>query len=561
MQLPKETLKKIIVGSGFVQEKDFNDAAKTASELAKDITDVLVFRGLINEETIGKLVSEHYEVPFANITKINIPEEVLAIIPEKMARLYRIIPFEKKGQKLKLAMENPEDFEALEFAKRHTGLEVEVYYASKEDLNKALGQYKKSIRADFEKIISENIKKVGPGADEDLAKAAEKVPIVKTLDTILSYAIAEKASDVHIETQEEEVVVRFRIDGVLRDIIKFPRGIEAALVARIKILSNLKIDEHRIPQDGRHKFLQDDEVVSLRISIIPGFYGENVVMRLLQETNRPMSLEELGLSGHNLEIVRSNITKPHGMILVTGPTGSGKTTTLYSVLNILNTIEVKICTIEDPIEYGIGRVTQIQVNPKTGLEFATGLRSLLRHDPDIIMVGEIRDQETAEIAIHSALTGHLVLSTLHTNTAAGAIPRFLDMGVEDFLLASTVNAVVAQRLVRKICNSCITKYTPEAGILKKLSKDLGVDLSNQKFYKGQGCTQCNNKGYQGRIGIYEVLEGSDKIRVLISEKATSDEIQKQAVSEGMITMLQDGLDKVSSGLTTIEEVIRVGRES
>ena len=561
MQLSKDKLKKIIVGSGFVQEKDFDDAAKTAEELAKDVTDILVFRGFINEETVGKLISEHYEVPFANIRRISVPEEVLAIIPEKMARLYRIIPFEKKGENLKLAMENPEDFEALEFAKRHSGLEIEIYYATKEDLNKALGQYKKSIRSDFEKIISENIKKASPEGDEDLAKAAEKVPVVKTLDTILNYAIAEKASDVHIETQEEEVVVRFRIDGVLRDIIKFPRGIEGALVARIKILSNLKIDEHRVPQDGRHKFLLDDQVVSLRISIIPGFYGENVVMRLLQETNRPMSLEELGLTGPNLEIVRSNITKPYGMILVTGPTGSGKTTTLYSILNILNTMEVKICTIEDPIEYGIGRVTQIQVNPKTGLEFATGLRSLLRHDPDIIMVGEIRDQETAEIAIHSALTGHLVLSTLHTNTAAGAIPRFIDMGVEDFLLASTVNAIVAQRLVRKICNSCITKYTPEAGILKKLSKDLGVDLENQKFYKGQGCAQCNNKGYQGRIGIYEVLPTSDKLRSLITEKATSDEIQKQAVSEGMITMLQDGLDKVSSGLTTIEEVIRVGRES
>src|SRR3989338_1912795 len=427
-------------------------------------------------------------------------------------------------------MENPEDFEAMEFAKRHTGLEIESYYSTRDDIVKALGQYKKGIKEDFEKIIAENIKRVAPGSDEeDLAKAAEKVPIVKIFDTILGYAISERSSDIHIEVQEGEVVVRFRIDGVLRDIVKFPRGIETALTARIKILSNLKIDEHRIPQDGRYKFLLDDDVVSLRISIIPGFFGENVVMRLLQETNRPLALEELGLTGKNLEVIRENITRPHGMILVTGPTGSGKTTTLYSVLNILNTIEVKICTIEDPIEYGINRFTQIQVNPKTGVEFSAGLRALLRHDPDIIMVGEIRDQETAEIAIHSALTGHLVLSTLHTNTAAGAIPRFIDMGVEDFLLASTLNVVIAQRLVRKICNSCISKFTPDEVVRKKLSKNLGVDLKDQRFYKGKGCDECNQKGYTGRIGIFEILDVGEKIRTLVTQRATSDAIQNQAV--------------------------------
>ena len=566
MHLPIETIKKIIVGSGFVSEADFDDAAKTASELNKDIVDILIFRGAINEDTVGKLIAEHYGIPFANIRRLNIPPEILSQIPEKMARVYKIVPFGQEGKVLKVAMENPEDFEALEFAKRHTGLEIEQYFATRDDLVKGLGQYKKGIKEDFEKIISENIKKigapeVGSEEEEDLAKLAEKVPIIKILDTIFSYAISEKASDIHIERQEEEVVIRFRIDGVLRDIVKFPKGVEAALVARIKILSNLKIDEHRVPQDGRYKFIIDEDVVSLRISIIPGFYGENVVMRLLQETNRPSSLEELGLVGHNLEIIRANITRPHGMILVTGPTGSGKTTTLYSILNILNTIEVKICTIEDPIEYAIGRVTQIQVNTKTGVEFATGLRALMRHDPDIIMVGEIRDNETAEIAIHSALTGHLVLSTLHTNTAAGAIPRFLDMGSEDFLLASTLNVVIAQRLVRKICSSCIVKYTPDEMIRKKLSKDLGNSLEGQKFYKGQGCGQCNHKGYVGRIGIYEALAVTEKIRSLITQRATSDEIQKQAITEGMTTMLQDGLDKVSSGLTTIEEVIRVVREN
>ncbi len=562
MQLSPEILKKIIVGSGFVSETDFDGASKTSVELGKDITDVLIFRGLINEDTVGKLIAEHFGVPYANIRRLSIPPETLSLIPEKMARVYRIVPFGVEAKRLKIAMENPEDFEALEFAKRHTSLEIEPYFASRDDLAKALGQYRKGIKEDFAKIIAENIKHVEKGEDEeDLVKAAEKVPIVKIFDTIMGYGVSEHASDIHVEVQEEEVVIRYRIDGVLHDIVKFPRGIEPALVARIKILSNLKIDEHRIPQDGRYKFVLDDDVVSLRISIIPGFYGENVVMRILQETNRPLSLEELGLTGANLEIVRANITRPHGMILVTGPTGSGKTTTLYSILNILNTIEVKMCTIEDPIEYGINRVTQIQVNPKTGLEFATGLRALLRHDPDIIMVGEIRDQDTAEIAIHSALTGHLVLSTLHTNTAAGAIPRFLDMGVENFLLASTLNVVIAQRLVRKICTNCIVKYTPEEALRKKLSKDLNITLEGQKFYKGQGCNQCNHKGYTGRIGIFEVLSVSEKVRTLITQKSTSDEIQRQAQEEGMIGMLQDGLDKVSSGLTTIEEVIRVVREN
>jgi type IV pilus assembly protein PilB len=561
MVLSTDDLKKILVGSGFIPEKDFDSANKTATELGRDLIDILIFRGLINEETVGKLVSDHYGVPYVNIKRLQIDSKVLSLIPEKLARTYRAIPVNLKDETLQVAMENPEDFEALEFLKRQTGLTIEPLYATKEDIGKALGQYKKGIKEDFDKIINENLKKTSAGDKEDLAKAAEQISIVKILESIISYAISERASDIHIEVQAEEVIVRYRIDGGLRDIISLPRGVEQALIARIKILSNLKIDEHRIPQDGRYKFNVNGEMISLRISIIPSFYGENVVMRLLQEAARPLSLEELGLTGRNLEVIRENITRPHGMVLVTGPTGSGKTTTLYSVLNILNTVEVNICTIEDPIEYGMNRITQIQVNPKAGLEFATGLRALLRHDPNIIMVGEIRDEETAEIAIQSALTGHLVLSTLHTNTAAGAIPRFIDMGVEAFLLASTLNVVLAQRLVRKICPSCIIKYKPDDAVLARLSKDLGIDLKAQKFYKGQGCSECNKKGYMGRIGIYEVIAVTEKLRALITQKATSDVLSKAAQTEGSITMLQDGLDKVSSGLTTIEEVIRVIREN
>lgn len=561
MNLPIETLKKIIVGSGFVTELAFDDAVKSALEVGKDPIDTLIFRGLINEDTVGKLIADYYDVGYVVLKRLKIKKEVLDLIPEKMVRFYRMIPFDKSGSKLKIAMENPEDFEALEFAKRSTGLFIEVYYARKEDIERAYGQYQRGIEQDFEKIIRENVQKTGEISTDDLVKAAEKLPIVKILESIISYAISEKASDVHIETQAEEVIVRYRVDGILKDIIKLPRGIESALVARVKILSNLKIDEHRVPQDGRHKFSVNGSEVSLRISIIPGFYGENVVMRLLAESSRPLSLEELGLTGHNLDLIKESINRPHGMILVTGPTGSGKTTTLYSVLNILNTIDVKICTIEDPVEYGMNRVTQIQVNTKTGLDFASGLRALLRHDPDIIMVGEIRDQETAEIAIHSALTGHLVLSTLHTNTAAGAIPRFIDMGAEGFLLASTLNVIIAQRLVRKLCSNCVVKYKPPEELIRKLSKDLNVNLTSQNFYKGKGCSQCGDRGYVGRIGIYEALPVTEKIRNLIAKKATSDEIQKEAVLEGMVTMLQDGMDKIASGLTSIEEVLRVVREN
>ena len=355
-------------------------------------------------------------------------------------------------------------------------------------------------------------------------------------------------------------MVRLRIDGVLHDIIGLPREIQPAIVARIKVLSNLKIDEHRVPQDGRFKFQIDETIIALRVSIIPAFYGENVVLRLLPESTRPLSLEELGISGRNLGILRANIGKPHGMILVTGPTGCGKTTTLYSVLNILNTPKVKICTIEDPIEYGINRVNQIQVNVKTNLTFAAGLRSLLRHDPDIIMVGEIRDHETVNISIHSALTGHLVLSTLHTNDAASTIPRFLDMGAEGYLLASTLNLSIAQRLVRRICPSCISDFKPQDELIEDLSRMSGRKIIKQKFYKGKGCDKCKDLGYRGRVGIYEMMPISENIIKLVLQKASTAEIRKQAVSDGMVSMLLDGLDKIGAGLTTIDEVLAAVRE-
>ena len=559
MKLSEKTLREVLITSGYITEEKFDEIASDATELGKDVADTIVFKGYVSEDTLGMLVAKHFGVDHVNLSRVHISQEVITLVPEKLAFNYRIIPFEKKEKTLKLAMADPKNFEALEFAKRHTGLNIVPYYASTKDVTRALGRYKHDIKKDFDEVISENLKKAKK-SEENLAKAAEKLPVIKILDTILAYAIAEGASDIHIETQEEQVVVRFRIDGILRDVIKQPRGIEDALVARIKILSNLKIDEHRIPQDGRYKFTINDEVIALRISIIPGFYGENVVMRVLHESQRPLSLEELGVMGKGLDVIKTNITKPHGMILVTGPTGSGKTTTLYSILNMLNTIDVKMCTIEDPVEYGVGRVSQIQVSEKTGLTFAAGLRALLRHDPDIIMVGEIRDKETAEIAVHAALTGHLVLSTLHTNTAAGAIPRLLDMGIEDFLLASTLNAIVSQRLVRKINPEAVTKYTPEPELIKRFEKVFELSLKGQKFYRGSSDNE-NIKPYKGRLGLYEVISVNENIRSLIVQKSHTDAIQKAAMEDGMTTMLKDGIDKVSAGQTTLEEVLRVVQEN
>jgi type IV pilus assembly protein PilB len=555
------TLKTIILNSGFIKPDELASAEKTAADLGKPLADILIFRVLITDDMLGKLIAEYYQVPFISLQNKVLPLEILQTIPEPAALTYHIIPFKTEPEVLHLAMENPKDIEALEFAKRQSNLAVKPYYLTPSEFTRVVGQYKKNIRKVFQTIIDENLQKSKQLGITDPQKAAEELPVIKILDTILEYAQAELASDVHIETLEDSVLVRFRVDGVLRDILTLPSQIHAAIVARIKILASLKIDEHRIPQDGRFKFEINETFISLRVSIIPAFYGENIVMRLLAESARPLSLEELGITGEQLQIIRKNITKPHGMILVTGPTGSGKTTTLYSILNILNTPQVKICTIEDPIEYAVRRINQAQVNQTAGLTFANGLRSLLRHDPNIIMIGEIRDNDTAEIAIHASLTGHLVLSTLHTNSASGAIPRFLDMGAEGFLLASTVNIIIAQRLVRKICQSCIERYQPDEKTLEFVSKIFGVSPANvPEFFQGRGCDECGHTGYKGRIGIYEVLDITPKIRELIIKRVPEEVIADQAIKDGMITLLRDGLHKASAGSTSIAEILRVTRE-
>lgn len=560
MLLP-DTFKTIVIDSGFVTKSDFEAAQKTADDLGKPVSDILIFRGLITDDMLGKLVAEYFGVPFVSLGGKVIPLEILQIIPEAAANVYHMIPFKVEGSTLHLALENPNDIEALEFAKRQSNLEVKKYYLTQPDYSKVIGQYKKNIKSVFQKIIDENLEKSKTLGVNDAQKAAEELPVIKILDTILEYAQAELASDIHLEALESSLLVRFRIDGILRDILTLPAQIHPAIVARIKILSSLKIDEHRMPQDGRFKFQVNEEYIALRVSVLPAFYGENIVMRLLPESARPLSLEELGIAGDQLAIIRQNITKPHGMILVTGPTGSGKTTTLYSVLNILNTPEVKICTIEDPIEYSVRRINQAQVNQSSGFTFASGLRSLLRHDPNVIMIGEIRDSDTAEIAIHASLTGHLVLSTLHTNSASGAIPRFLDMGAEGFLLASTINVIIAQRLVRKVCQSCIKRAELEPQMIDFVAQSFDVSKENiPEFFIGVGCPECGGSGYKGRGGIYEVLAVTPKLRELIVKKVPEEDIRDLAIQEGMITLMKDGLHKASAGITTIDEVLRVIRE-
>jgi len=553
-----EQLYKIVQQSGFINKADLDEAYKTSAELGKPLSDILIFQGYCSEDMLGQLVAGSLKTPFVSLRNVIIPDAILDLVPENLARRYRSVPFKTDEKSIAVAMENPGDMEAIETIRRRTGLQVVPHMVTKGDMVTALNQYKRNFKKKFRSIIVENVKKASAlkqATIEELFKVAQDIPVVKIFDAFLEYAVAENASDIHIETSSDNLLLRLRIDGVLHDIIVLPRSIQPAIIARIKVLSNLKIDEHRVPQDGRFRFQIDESLVALRVSIIPGFYGENVVLRILPESTRPLSLEELGIMGDNLNAVERSMQQPNGMILVTGPTGSGKTTTLYSVLNILNTPKVKICTVEDPVEYGIARVNQIQVNPKTNLTFAAGLRSLLRHDPDIMMVGEIRDEETASIAIHAALTGHLVLTTIHTNDAVSTIPRFLDMGSKGYLLSSILNIIIAQRLVRKICTTCIAEYSPGPDMIARVTKTSGERIKKMKFYHGKGCDMCRGSGFRGRVGVYEVLEINDEIRELINKSANRVELAKAANRNNFRTMYEDGLDKVQAGITTIEEVM------
>ncbi len=589
MRIENGQLFEFIRDSGMMKIENLEEALREAEKDSQKLGEVLLKKKFISEVDLKKVYAYMLGIPFVDLTKEIVPQEILQIIPEPIAKKYKIVAFEKNGNELKVAMLNPEDIQTIDFIRKKTGLKIITCLASAESIENILKYYEKSLKAEFGEIIDKSLTEITENeetvqGEEDLEKAAQGLPIIKVVDTLIKHAILQNASDIHIEPEEKRVQVRYRIDGILHDAMVLPKQVQPGIIARIKVLSNLKLDEHRTPQDGRFKIEKENLKISFRVSVLPIFDGEKIVMRILNESSKGLTLEQMGLSGKALETVHRHIKKPNGMILVTGPTGSGKTTTLYTIMDILNTPEVNISTIEDPIEYRMPRINQTQIYPKVGLTFAAGLRALLRQDPDIIMVGEIRDQETMEMAIHSSLTGHLVLSTLHTNSAAGTLPRMIDMGAEPFLLSSTINVIIAQRLVRRLCSGCRKEYFLDPGEIKSLKVNYDMDRifeviaksgtikaekdwekgdekwKKVKFYKPGKCEQCGNEGYKGRAGIYEVLEVDDEMEKMISQKASKEDIEKKATEKGMLTMVEDGFVKAAQGLTSIEELLRVTKE-
>lgn len=594
MRISDDVIEKVLQQGGVIDESQLAQLKLLAEHSHTSLYNIVISERVVTPQDLAKLVSKQIGVPFVEIEPKDIPKEVLMKIPEHIARQYNVVLFAQDSDgTLSLAMEDPDDIQALNFIQKEIGYNLKVFLATHENILDCLENYRGELDQELDEVISvqqENTQEETQAVTED--QFAEDSPIAQTVNLLLEYAIKSQASDIHIEPREDFVQVRYRIDGVLKEVNKLPRNVLGALVSRIKILSNLKIDERRVPQDGRFKIRVSGKQYALRVSTLPIADGEKVVMRILDESNQSVTLENLGYWGRSLTVMKEAMAQPNGMILVTGPTGSGKSTSLFSVLSELNTSDVNISTIEDPVEYKIPGVNQVQTNPKAGMTFASGLRALLRQDPNIIMVGEIRDTETANLGVQAALTGHLVFSTLHTNNAATCLPRLLDMDIEPFLIASTVKAVVGQRLVRRLCAFCRQQHTPEAAEVKVITDliagtgteaiarmhDLETQAADEKIggdsppstteteithlwrANPEGCDECNHTGFKGRIGIYEVLDVSLTIQKLITANATSNDIQTEAIKEGMLTMQTDGLIKALRGITTVEEVLRVTRE-
>lgn len=529
---------------------------------------IIKSENLVPDEKLIEAKAKLLGVPFISLETTSFSPQALSFVPRAVAERFLIIPFkyDEKTKTLSVAMSNPVDLDAVSFLRQKTGLTIKSFASPSSEVENAIKEaYRQEIVGEVGEALkeTEDFKKTRTVDAKEISEIIKEAPIAKIVSTILEYAVTSRASDVHIEPQEDRVRVRYRIDGILYDRLSLPKSVQEALISRIKILSEMKIDEHRTPQDGRFNFKVESKEVDLRISVLPTTFGEKIVMRLLRKSGGVPTLPELGLTGSSLKNLETSILRPHGIIIVCGPTGSGKTTTLYSVLAKLNTTRVNIMTLEDPVEYQITGVNQVQVNPAVGLTFATGLRAFLRQDPNIILVGEIRDKETTELAIQAALTGHLVFSTLHTSNAAGALPRLLDLGAETFLLASTMNAILGQRIVRKICTFCKESYIPPNQIVTEIKAVLGhlYPANGQvTLYRGKGCEQCGDSGYLGRVGIFETLPISTKIGSLVLQHGDSQTIEKAAVDEGMITMKQDGYLKVLQGVTSVEEVLRVAQE-
>lgn len=581
MAIKDEQLKEFLVDAGLVSKEDVEYAIGRKKK--NTLGDVLVSDGKISEDDLRRTQAYILGIPFVDLKGQKLDIDVLSLIPEPIARKHNIVAFKKTNTSLEVAMLDTDDLTAIDFVRKKVGISILPRLTDKDSMKSALLQYQKSLKAEFGEIIQKeagNIKAISEDevgdsneSEKDLKELAENLPIVKIVDTLLNHAIIQNASDIHIEPMDNQVIIRYRIDGILHDAMTLPKSVASGITARIKVLSNLKLDEKRLPQDGRFKVDMLKQKVSFRVSTLPTYYGEKTVMRLLRDSVSGFTLEVLGFHGDGLEKIHSATRQKTGMILTTGPTGSGKTTTLYTLLDILNTPEVNISTVEDPIEYQMQRVNQTQIKSDIGLTFSSGLRSLVRQDPDIIMVGEIRDSETAALATNAALTGHLVLSTLHTNSAAGAVPRLIEMGVEPFLIVSTLKIIIAQRLVRKLCMSGSEKYILSKDELDSLSKSVNMDrvlgflkeggIIKQSngwdevyFYKANPSSECED-GYKGRVGIYEILAVTPTISELIMNGAIGIKIEEQAKKEGMMTMIEDGMFKAAQGATTIEEVLRV----
>lgn len=605
MRISDTLLIRLLLTSGKAKKEQLTQLKEQAIAEKKRLQEMVLKANLISEKDLTKLYAKEIDVPYVELNPKEIEHEVLRLLPERIARQYNVVVFglDEKNKKL-LAMEDPDDVQAVGFLQKQLGTDVKIYIAPLSNIQSALDQYRgNNISNELTKVMSDGEEDDEEGAEEVSAEdLAEDSPIAQTVNLIIEYAVKAGASDIHIEPRESYVSVRYRVDGVLREANKLPKKVMGALISRIKILANLKIDEHRAPQDGRFKITTAGQGFALRVSTLPIMDGEKVVMRILNESTQALTLEDLGYWGHSKETVERAIVQPYGMVLVTGPTGSGKSTSLFSVLSMLNRPDVNISTVEDPVEYRVVGANQTQVNPVAGMTFVNGLRALLRQDPNVIMVGEIRDGETANLAVQAALTGHLVFSTLHTNNAATCLPRLLDMGVEPFLIASTVRAVIGQRLVRRLCVDCRESYAPDEATLKqvaeifhtddpetmkhvhkleevalaagigkanpsKKSKETTSDLATTdakivKLWKAHdgGCDSCNHTGYKGRMGIYEVLENNSDIQKLIVSNSTSENIQQEAIRAGMVTMQTDGFIKALRGQTSIEEILRVTTE-
>jgi type IV pilus assembly protein PilB len=582
MRIQDAQLKRFILDAGLITKSDIASAEKIAKEEKRTLSEALISHGHMTDDDMRRIESYVLGIPFVSLKDVKIEFEVLTLIPEPVARTHNIIAYKKSEDTLEVAMLDTADLPAIDFIKKKVGLKIQPRLTDTESMRFALRQYQKTLKDEFGDLIMKDAAELkvlneegSEVSEQELKQMAEDLPVVRIVDTLLRHAIIQGASDIHIEPMEEAVLVRYRIDGILSDAMKLPKMASDSLVARLKVLSNLKLDQKRLPQDGRFKMEMDGQKVAFRVSMLPVFYGEKVVMRLLRENRSGFSLEGIGFHGSTLERIHRATRATTGIILVTGPTGSGKSTSLYTVLDILNTPEVNISTIEDPIEYQMPRVNQSQVKPDIGFTFAAGLRSLMRQDPDVIMVGEIRDEETASLAINAALTGHLVLATIHTNSAAGTIARLIDMGAEEFLLVSTLRVAIGQRLVRKLADDKIP-YTLSKDEKAELEEKVDLDLvlknliaeeivkkdatwNDIPFFhpKEKGDTE---DGYAGRMGIHEVLEMSPTLKEMVMAGKTGDEVATQARKEGMLTMIEDGIFKAAQGMTSIEEVLRVINE-